>query len=156
MPPARRCSSGWKNFSKISRSIPTAKTRRNKGDVVTRSSTMHSCKGLEFPRVFIVGLEGRLAATHALGGGRHAGRGAAAVLRGRHARDAVADHQPLREPEKYGQLLPCHPLALSPKELPPELVEARRRRRIKKPVSETVGKSLFGRDAGSSGLKVTL
>ena len=72
------------------------------GDAVTLI-TMHSCKGLEFPERVYCRPGGRPAAALALEGGGHARRGAAAVLRRRHARHADAHHQPLRRAEEIRQ-----------------------------------------------------
>jgi DNA helicase II / ATP-dependent DNA helicase PcrA len=95
--------------------------KENAGDAVTLI-TMHSCKGLEFPRVYIVGLEEGL-----LPHSRSAADGTleeerrlfyVAVTRAMH--DLVISHCAGRK--KYGQLLPCHPSRFL-KELPSELLE---------------------------------
>ncbi len=112
----------------------------DKGDVVTLI-TMHSCKGLEFPRVFIVGLEdGLLPHTRStVEGTLDEERRLFYVAVTRAMLSLTISHCASRK--KYGQLLPCHPSRFL-KELPPELVEAAEEK-DKKPVSETVGKSLF-------------
>ncbi|MDD5141483.1 MAG: UvrD-helicase domain-containing protein [Verrucomicrobiales bacterium] len=111
-----------------------------KGDVVTLI-TMHSCKGLEFPRVFIVGLEdGLLPHTRSTTEGTlDEERRLFYVAVTRAMLSLTISHCASRK--KYGQLLPCHPSRFL-KELPPELVEAADEK-DKKPVSEAVGKSLF-------------
>ena len=112
----------------------------DKGDVVTLI-TMHSCKGLEFPRVFIVGLEdGLLPHTRStVEGTLDEERRLFYVAVTRAMLSLTISHCASRK--KYGQLLPCHPSRFL-KELPPELVEASAEKE-KKPVNETVGKSLF-------------
>jgi superfamily I DNA/RNA helicase len=111
-----------------------------KGDVVTLI-TMHSCKGLEFPRVFIVGLEdGLLPHTRSTTEGTlDEERRLFYVAVTRAMLSLTISHCASRK--KYGQLLPCHPSRFL-KELPPELVE-HAEEKDKKPVSEAVGKSLF-------------
>jgi DNA helicase II / ATP-dependent DNA helicase PcrA len=111
-----------------------------KGDVVTLI-TMHSCKGLEFPRVFIVGLEdGLLPHTRStVEGTLDEERRLFYVAVTRAMLTLTISHCASRK--KYGQLLPCHPSRFL-KELPPELVE-HAEEKDKKPVSESVGKSLF-------------
>ena len=111
-----------------------------KGDVVTLI-TMHSCKGLEFPRVFIVGLEdGLLPHTRStVEGTLDEERRLFYVAVTRAMLTLTISHCASRK--KYGQLLACHPSRFL-KELPPELVEAEEEK-DKKPVSETLGKSLF-------------
>jgi superfamily I DNA/RNA helicase len=112
----------------------------DKGDVVTLI-TMHSCKGLEFPRVFIVGLEdGLLPHTRStVEGTLDEERRLFYVGVTRAMLSLTISHCASRK--KYGQLLPCHPSRFL-KELPAELVEHAEEKE-KKPVSETVGKSLF-------------
>jgi superfamily I DNA/RNA helicase len=109
-----------------------------KGDVVTLI-TMHSCKGLEFPRVFIVGLEdGLLPHTRSAAEGTlDEERRLFYVAVTRAMLTLTISHCASRK--KYGQLLPCHPSRFL-KELPEELVEHAEE---KKPVSQSVGKSLF-------------
>jgi DNA helicase II / ATP-dependent DNA helicase PcrA len=111
-----------------------------KGDVVTLI-TMHSCKGLEFPRVFIVGLEdGLLPHTRSTAEGTlDEERRLFYVAVTRAMLTLTISHCASRK--KYGQLLPCHPSRFL-KELPEELVE-HAEEKDKKPVSETIGKSLF-------------
>ena len=111
-----------------------------KGDVVTLI-TMHSCKGLEFPRVFIVGLEdGLLPHTRStVEGTLDEERRLFYVAVTRAMLSLTISHCASRK--KYGQLLPCHPSRFL-KELPPELVEEAEAK-DKKPVSEAIGKSLF-------------
>jgi DNA helicase II / ATP-dependent DNA helicase PcrA len=111
-----------------------------KGDVVTLI-TMHSCKGLEFPRVFIVGMEdGLLPHTRAtVEGTLDEERRLFYVAVTRAMLTLTISHCASRK--KYGQTLPCHPSRFL-KELPPELVEYAEEK-DKKPVSESVGKSLF-------------
>ena len=109
------------------------------GDAVTLI-TMHSCKGLEFPRVFIVGLEEGL-----LPHSRSAAEGTLDEERRlfyvgvtRAMQGLVISHCGGRK--KYGQLMPCHPSRFL-KELPPELVEDPAV--DKKPMSDTNAKSMF-------------
>jgi len=111
-----------------------------KGDVVTLI-TMHSCKGLEFPRVFIVGLEdGLLPHTRStVEGTLDEERRLFYVAVTRAMLSLTISHCASRK--KYGQLLPCHPSRFL-KELPPELVE-HADEKDKTPVSAVVGKSLF-------------
>jgi ATP-dependent DNA helicase UvrD/PcrA len=111
-----------------------------KGDVVTLI-TMHSCKGLEFPRVFIVGLEeGLLPHTRSTAEGTlDEERRLFYVAVTRAMLTLTISHCASRT--KYGQSMPCHPSRFL-KELPPELVE-HAEEKDKKPVSEAVGKSLF-------------
>ena len=111
-----------------------------KGDVVTLI-TMHSCKGLEFPRVFIVGLEdGLLPHTRStLEDTLDEERRLFYVAVTRAMLTLTISHCASRK--KYGQLLPCHPSRFL-KELPEELVE-HADEKDKKPVDAAVGKSLF-------------
>ena len=111
-----------------------------KGDVVTLI-TMHSCKGLEFPRVFIVGLEdGLLPHTRSITEGTlDEERRLFYVAVTRAMLSLTISHCAGRK--KYGQLMPGHPSRFL-KELPPELVE-HSEEKDKKTVSEAVGKSLF-------------
>ncbi len=108
------------------------------GDAVTLI-TMHSCKGLEFPRVFIVGLEEGL-----LPHSRSAAEGTldeerrlfyVGVTRAMHS--LTLSHCGGRM--KYGQLIPCHPSRFL-KELPLELLEDAE---DKKPVDHVTGKKMF-------------
>jgi DNA helicase-2/ATP-dependent DNA helicase PcrA len=95
--------------------------KENAGDAVTLI-TMHSCKGLEFPHVYIVGLEEGL-----LPHSRSAAEGTLDEERRlfyvgvtRAMQGLVISHCAGRK--KYGQLMPCHPSRFL-KELPADLVE---------------------------------
>ena len=112
----------------------------NQGDAVTLI-TMHSCKGLEFPRVFIVGLEDGLLphSRSAAEGTLDEERRLFYVAVTRAMQSLAISHCASRK--KYGQLIPCHPSRFL-KELPPELVEEVEAR-DKIPVSQEIGKSLF-------------
>ncbi len=112
----------------------------NTGDAVTLI-TMHSCKGLEFPHVFIVGLEDGL-----LPHSRSKAEGAmdeerrlfyVAVTRA--MQTLTISHCGGRK--KYGQVLPCHPSPFL-KELPEYLVE-HSDSKSKTPVGQESGKGLF-------------
>ncbi|HEV2327284.1 MAG TPA: UvrD-helicase domain-containing protein [Verrucomicrobiae bacterium] len=91
------------------------------GDAVTLI-TMHSCKGLEFPRVYIVGLEEGLLphSRSAAEGTLEEERRLFYVAVTRAMQSLAVSHCGGRK--KYGQLLPCHPSRFL-RELPPELVE---------------------------------
>ncbi|MGD1089861.1 MAG: UvrD-helicase domain-containing protein, partial [Verrucomicrobiota bacterium] len=95
--------------------------KENSGDAVTLI-TMHSCKGLEFPRVYIVGLEeGLLPHTRSTTEGTlDEERRLFYVAVTRAMQSLVISHCASRK--KYGQLMPCHPSRFL-KELPLELVE---------------------------------
>lgn len=103
--------------------------------------TMHSCKGLEFPHVYAVGMEDGL-----LPHSRSKVEGTldeerrlfyVAVTR---AQDCLTLSH-CRGRKKYGQLLPCHPSPFL-KEIPEELVE-HAAERDQAPVTGETGKSLF-------------
>ncbi len=111
-----------------------------KGDAVTLI-TMHSCKGLEFPHVFIVGLEeGLLPHSRAKQEGTlDEERRLFYVALTRARLSLKLGYCTARR--KYGQLTPCHPSSFL-KELPAELIE-RAEDRPRQPVSPEVGRAWF-------------
>ena len=110
------------------------------GDAVTLI-TMHSCKGLEFPHVYIVGLEdGLLPHTRSkVEGTMDEERRLFYVGITRAKETLTITHCGGRK--KYGQLLPCHPSPFL-KELPADLVEDADAK-SKLPVSKDASKDLF-------------
>ena len=109
------------------------------GDAVTLI-TMHSCKGLEFPRVYIVGLEEGLLphSRSAAEGTLDEERRLFYVAVTRAMRELAISHCAGRK--KYGQVMPCHPSRFL-KELPPELVEDPTTN--KQPVNVDTAKKMF-------------
>ncbi|MDB6131454.1 MAG: rep [Verrucomicrobiales bacterium] len=103
--------------------------------------TMHSCKGLEFPHVFIVGLEdGLLPHTRSkVEGTLDEERRLFYVAITRAMQSLMITHCGGRK--KYGQMLPCHPSPFL-KELPPELLDVEDGN-SKKIVTAATGKSFF-------------
>jgi DNA helicase II / ATP-dependent DNA helicase PcrA len=112
----------------------------NTGDAVTLI-TMHSCKGLEFPHVFIVGLEDGLLphSRSKIEGTLDEERRLFYVAVTRAMQTLTISHCGGRK--KYGQVLPCHPSPFL-KELPEELVE-HADSKSKTPVAPESGKNLF-------------
>jgi DNA helicase II / ATP-dependent DNA helicase PcrA len=112
----------------------------DKGDAVTLI-TMHSCKGLEFPHVYIVGLEDGLLphSRSKLEGTMDEERRLFYVAVTRAMLTLTISHCGGRK--KYGQLLPCQPSPFL-KELPEELVE-HSDEKSKQPVSDATGKDYF-------------
>ena len=110
------------------------------GDAVTLI-TMHSCKGLEFPCVHIVGLEEGLLphSRSAVEGTLDEERRIFYVAVTRAMKSLNISHCSARK--RYGQLMPCHPSRFL-KELPPHLVEAAESRE-KRPVDQEAGKKMF-------------
>ena len=91
------------------------------GDAVTLI-TMHSCKGLEFPHVYIVGMEDGLLphSRSKVEGTGDEERRLFYVALTRAMQTLTLSHCAARK--KYGQPMPCHPSPFL-KELPPDLVE---------------------------------
>ncbi len=118
------------------------------GDEVTLI-TMHSCKGLEFPHVFIVGLEEGLLPHNRSKeeGTMDEERRLFYVALTRAMRTLTLTYALGRK--KYGQLLPSHPSSFL-REVPPELVISEDAS-ARKPVAAGAGKSLFAsmRDAAN-------
>ncbi|HEV2695533.1 MAG TPA: UvrD-helicase domain-containing protein [Verrucomicrobiae bacterium] len=114
--------------------------KENTSDAVTLI-TMHSCKGLEFPHVFIVGLEdGLLPHTRSkVEGTMDEERRLFYVAVTRAMQTLAISHCGGRK--KYGQLLPCQPSPFL-KELPEELVE-HSDPKSRTPIAAESGKSLF-------------
>src|ERR1051325_1090906 len=110
------------------------------GDAVTLI-TMHSCKGLEFPHVYVVGMEDGLLP--------HARSKVEGTLDEERRLFYVAIRRAMRTltlsyglgRKKYGQTLPCHPSPFL-KDLPEELVE-HADEKGKQPVAVESGRSLF-------------
>jgi DNA helicase II / ATP-dependent DNA helicase PcrA len=110
------------------------------GDAVTLI-TVHSCKGLEFPRVYIVGLEEGLMP--------HARSAAEGTLDEERRLFYVAVTRAMQSLTlsycagrmRYGQLMPCHPSRFL-KELPPELVEDANAK-DHQPVNPDTGRKMF-------------
>jgi superfamily I DNA/RNA helicase len=103
--------------------------------------TMHSCKGLEFPHVYVVGMEDGLL-PHSRSkeeGTLDEERRLFYVAITRAMQTLTISHCAARK--KYGQLMPCHPSPFL-KDLPPELVE-HADEKGKQPVSQASGKEHF-------------
>jgi superfamily I DNA/RNA helicase len=114
--------------------------KENTADAVTLI-TMHSCKGLEFPHVFIVGLEDGLLphSRSKLEGTLDEERRLFYVAVTRAMQTLAISHCGGRK--KYGQVLPCQPSPFL-KELPAELMECSDAK-SKTPVAQDSGKNLF-------------
>jgi superfamily I DNA/RNA helicase len=114
--------------------------KENSGDAVTLI-TMHSCKGLEFPHVYVVGLEDGLLphSRSKAEGTMDEERRLFYVAVTRAMETLTISHCGGRK--KYGQLLPCRPSPFL-KELPPELVEDADEKG-KQPVAVDSGKDMF-------------
>jgi superfamily I DNA/RNA helicase len=118
------------------------------GDAVTLI-TMHSCKGLEFPHVYVVGLEDGLLphSRSKVEGTMDEERRLFYVAITRAMQTLTITYCTGRK--KYGQLLPCHPSPFL-KELPEDLVEMADEA-AKKPVSDETGKNYFSAMRGAIG-----
>jgi superfamily I DNA/RNA helicase len=114
--------------------------KENTSDAVTLI-TMHSCKGLEFPHVYIVGLEDGLLphSRSKVEGTLDEERRLFYVAVTRAMQTLTISHCGGRK--KYGQLLPCQPSPFL-KELPDGLVE-HSDEKSRQPVAQESGKNLF-------------
>jgi superfamily I DNA/RNA helicase len=103
--------------------------------------TVHSCKGLEFPHVHIVGLEDGLLphARSKAEGTIDEERRLFYVAITRAMQTLTLSHCAARK--KYGSLTPCHPSPFL-REIPSDLIELADEK-AKKPVSVDAGKNLF-------------
>ncbi|HUR45906.1 MAG TPA: UvrD-helicase domain-containing protein [Candidatus Saccharimonadales bacterium] len=112
----------------------------SKGDAVTLI-TMHSCKGLEFPHVYVVGLEDGLLphSRSKVEGTLDEERRLFYVAITRAQETLTMSHCLSRK--KYGQALPCHPSPFI-NELPSELIEMVSEK-TKKPVDVQTGQNFF-------------
>jgi superfamily I DNA/RNA helicase len=116
------------------------------GDAVTLI-TMHSCKGLEFPHVYVVGLEDGLLphSRSKVEGTLDEERRLFYVAITRAMRTLMLSYCLGRK--KYGQSMPCHPSPFL-KELPAELVE-NAAARSKAPVPASSGRDMFAAMRGA-------
>jgi len=123
--------------------------KENQGDAVTLI-TMHSCKGLEFPHVYIVGLEEGLLphSRSKVEGTLDEERRLFYVAITRAMTTLTISHCGGRK--KYGQMLPCHPSQFL-KELPEELVE-HADEKAKTIVAPSAGKNLFAAMRSAAGI----
>ena len=114
--------------------------KENNGDAVTLI-TVHSCKGLEFPHVWIVGLEDGLMphARSKVEGTLDEERRLFYVAMTRAMLTLTLSHCAARK--KYGELKPCHPSQFL-REIPPEFLESADEQG-KKPVAVSAGKNFF-------------
>jgi superfamily I DNA/RNA helicase len=103
--------------------------------------TMHSCKGLEFPHVFVVGLEDGLLphSRSKVEGTLDEERRLFYVAITRAMLTLTMSHCLSRK--KYGRAMPCHPSGFL-KEIPEEFIE-RADEKAKTPVAAETGKNLF-------------
>jgi DNA helicase II / ATP-dependent DNA helicase PcrA len=110
------------------------------GDAVTLI-TMHSCKGLEYPHVYVVGLEDGLLphSRSKVEGTMDEERRLFYVAITRAKRELMISHCGGRK--KYGQVMPCHPSPFL-KELPKELIEDAEEKG-KQPVTQASAKDMF-------------
>ncbi|PAW80934.1 MAG: DNA helicase UvrD [Pedosphaera sp. Tous-C6FEB] len=110
------------------------------GDAVTLI-TMHSCKGLEYPHVYVVGLEDGLLphSRSKVEGTMDEERRLFYVAITRAKRELMISHCGGRK--KYGQVMPCHPSPFL-KELPANLIEDAEEKG-KQPVTQDRAKDMF-------------
>lgn len=110
------------------------------GDAVTLI-TMHSCKGLEYPHVYVVGLEDGLLphSRSKVEGTMDEERRLFYVAITRAKRELMISHCGGRK--KYGQVMPCHPSPFL-KELPANLIEDADAKG-KQPVTQAGAKDMF-------------
>jgi superfamily I DNA/RNA helicase len=110
------------------------------GDAVTLI-TMHSCKGLEYPHVYVVGLEDGLLphSRSKVEGTMDEERRLFYVAITRAKRELMISHCGGRK--KYGQVMPCHPSPFL-KELPKHLIEDAEEKG-KQPVTQDRAKDMF-------------
>jgi superfamily I DNA/RNA helicase len=121
---------------------------KERGDAVTLI-TMHSCKGLEFPHVFVVGIEEGLL-PHSRSKEENTldeERRLFYVAMTRAMQTLTLSYCLSRK--KYGQSLPCHPSSFL-KELPAELIELANEK-AKAPVPVGSGKDFFAAVRGAVG-----
>ena len=102
---------------------------------------MHSCKGLEYPHVYVVGLEDGLLphSRSKVEGTMDEERRLFYVAITRAMKTLTISHCLGRK--KYGQVMPCHPSPFL-NELPAELVE-RAEEKGRQPVAVDSGKNMF-------------
>jgi len=137
LPPAERLQSF---LEEVTLDNDREEEKETQNDAVTLI-TMHSCKGLEYPHVFVVGLEDGLLP--------HSRSKVEGTLDEERRLFYVAITRAMKTlrlsyclgRKKYGQVLPCHPSPFL-KELPQELVE-NAAERGKQPVAVNSGKSMF-------------
>ena len=137
MPGAERL----QNFlEEVSLDTDREEEEKDRGDAVILI-TMHSCKGLEFPHVYVVGIEDNLLphSRSKVEGTLDEERRLFYVAMTRAMQTLTLSYCLGRK--KYGQLLPCHPSPFL-KELPPELVEMADEK-AKQPVAPNSGKDYF-------------
>jgi superfamily I DNA/RNA helicase len=137
LPPAERLQSF---LEELTLDTEREEEEETQGDAVTLI-TMHSCKGLEFPHVFVVGLEDGL-----LPHSRSKVEGALDEERRLFYVAITRAMKTLRLSyclgrKKYGQVMPCHPSPFL-KELPEELVE-NAAERSRQPVAVESGRNMF-------------
>ncbi len=120
----------------------------NPGDAVTMI-TMHSCKGLEFPHVYIVGAEDGLIphSRSKVEGTLDEERRLFYVALTRAMKTLDISHCAGRK--KYGQITPCHPSPFL-KDLPAELVEHAADRKSE-PVAKEAAKDWFAQMRAAAG-----
>jgi len=114
--------------------------KESAGDAVTLI-TMHSCKGLEYPHVHVVGLEdGLLPHSRAKAEGTMDEERRLFYVAITRAMQTLSLSYCLGR-KRYGQIAPCHPSPFL-QELPPDLVE-NAAERSKEPVTVSSGRNLF-------------
>jgi superfamily I DNA/RNA helicase len=129
------------NFlEEISLDTDREEEEEDRGDAVTLI-TVHSCKGLEFPHVYVVGIEDGLLphSRSKVEGTLDEERRLFYVAMTRAMQTLTLSYCLTRK--KYGQPQPCHPSPFL-KEIPDELIELADEK-AKAPVSTTAGKDYF-------------